>query len=122
VEARIIRMSELLGLRKWVVLEGCCPHLVREIGQYEWDEKHPGKPRDGNDHCLEAAGYATLAPVKLPDAAVVAEETPEDRAERFRQERLWGGWRKAQREAETTVAGRRYDRMLEPMVVGDYVA
>ena len=78
VGARIVRTAELIGLKKWIILDGCCPNLEREIGQYEWDDKNPGKPRDGNDHCLEAAGYAVLAPVRLPDAAAAQpEETPD---------------------------------------------
>lgn len=123
VEARIIRTAELIGLKRWVILDGCCPNLEREIGGYEWDEKHPGKPRDGNDHCLEAAGYAVLAPVKLPDAAADQPgETPEQRGERFRRERLWKGYRAEERRMEVSEQARKYDRMLERHTVEDYVA
>ena len=124
-EARIIRTAELLGLKRWVILEGCCPHLEREIGQYEWDEKHPGKPKDGNDHCLEAAGYGVLAPVSLPDSALdhAHDETPEERGERYRRERLWKGWQQENAQAEVSAEARRFDRLLEPAgVAGDYVA
>ncbi len=124
VEARIVRTAELIGLRKWVVLAGCCPNLEREIGQYEWDDKNPGKPRDGNDHCLEAAGYAVLAPVRLPDRAYEQPaETPEERGERFRSERVWKALREEAREDAVAAQAGRYDALFErPTVVREYVA
>jgi len=123
VGARIIRMSELLNLKKWKILKGRCPNLRREILQYEWDDKDPGKPKDGNDHALEAAGYAALAPVLVPEAGVGAvEETPEQRGERFRSERIWKPWFDAKKAEEQAASARRFERLYEPGVVEEYIA
>jgi len=92
ITARIIRTTELMQAKKWKILRGRCPNLKREILNYEWDEKNPGKPKDGNDHALEAAGMASLAPVSLPEASTADSipATPEALAERIRHDRVWG--------------------------------
>jgi hypothetical protein len=62
VMARIIRVTDRLGGGKLKLLRGRCPHLKAQFLQYEWDEDHPGKPRDGQqDHALESLGYNELA-------------------------------------------------------------
>lgn len=117
VDARIIRMTALMQEGKWKLFRGCCPNLRREIGEYQWDEKHPGKPKDGNDHALEGAGYATLASVERPAATGVgaeAGETPEARLQRMLRDRLWKGWvaecdRQAQRTGQHAML-----RVLDP--------
>ena len=129
VAARIIRMTELMKTGHWKILRGCCPNLRREVLEYEWDEKNPGSPRDGNDHCLEAAGYASLAPVSLPDATqAVPDEAPKDRATRIARDRLWGAYEREQRAGQRNGKVGRLESLLEPNpleetgVVADWVA
>lgn len=74
VMARIIRVTDRLGGGKLKILRGRCPHLKAQFLQYEWDEDHPGKPRDGQqDHALESLGYNELAGL----AFAVSETTPD---------------------------------------------
>jgi len=117
VTARIIRMTELLQTRKMKFMRGRVPNGKREILAYEWDEKNPGKPIDRNDHWLEAAGYASLAPVDIPEATVPDEnlgETIEQRVERMRTKLVWGEWQKERREAEDRATGRSLESIFEP--------
>lgn len=127
ITARIIRMTELMQARpisdrphptmarRWKIHRGRCPNLKREILNYEWDEKNPGKPKDGNDHALEAAGYAALAPVSLPEAstAEVLPATPEARADKIRRDRVWEQWERERRDREDQEAGRGLSAVLE---------
>jgi len=67
IQARIIRLTELMRLGKFKIVAGTCPNLEREIQAWEWDEDNPGKPRLHQEcHGLDAIGYASLAPVSLP--------------------------------------------------------
>ena len=104
ISARLIRMTSLMQENRWKVFRGRCPNLKREILAYEWDEKNPGKPKDGNDHALEAAGMASLAPVALPDAStgrVPLSEDADTLSDRILRDRVWGDWKKEQQaEAE----------------------
>ena len=63
VDARIIRKTSLMREGKWKILRRQCPWLKRQVLSNEWDEKNPGKPKDGDDHAVEASGYAELAPM-----------------------------------------------------------
>lgn len=72
IDARIIRMTQLMRDGKMKVLRGRCPNFVDEIQSWEWDEDSPGKPRPRQRcHALDAAGYATLADVRLPGSDVI---------------------------------------------------
>lgn len=102
ISARLIRMTSLMQENRWKMFRGRCPNMKREILAYEWDEKNPGNPKDGNDHALEAAGMASLAPVALPDAStgkVPESEDAQTLSDRILCDRLWGEWKK-ERKAE----------------------
>ena len=116
ISARIVRMTELLQGNKMKLLRGRVPNLKREMLSYEWDEKNPGKPRDGNDHCVEAAGNATLAPVSLPvsDSTEPEPTTAAERVAKQRRDLLWAGMRQEEREREERADGRRLENILEP--------
>lgn len=67
IQARIIRMTQMIREDKMKVLEGTCPNFEQEYVAWEWDDKHPGKPKERQRcHALDAAGYASLIPVGLP--------------------------------------------------------
>lgn len=118
--ARIIRHTELMKTGHWRILRGTCPNLRRECLSYEWDERDPGKPKDGNDHCIEAAGNAALMPVSLPDASLaVAEESPEDRGARIRRDRLWGAYERDQRAGQRSGKAARLEALLEPDLLAE---
>jgi hypothetical protein len=116
VNARIIRMTELLQTGKMKLMRGRVPNLRREILDYEWDEKAPGKPKDGNDHCLEGAGYASLAPVGLPEESAnpTPELTPEQRAEKERIDFLWADLLRERKEREDREDGNRLSDVFDP--------
>lgn len=124
-EARILRMSELLGTKKFKILRGRCPHLKRELLSYEWDEKHPGKPKDGNDHCVEAAGNATLVSVGLPDTSVATMVIrPEELKAKILHDQVWGPWERERAREEAVLSGKGLERILEPdpLTVEEWVA
>ena len=115
VIARIIRLTELMRAKKLKAFRGRVPNWRQEIGSYEWDEKNPGAPRDGNDHALEASGYLALAPVSLPPpTAEPVPRTMEQRVEAARIEALWGDLRRARQAAHQRSEGTRLGDILDP--------
>jgi type II secretory pathway component PulL len=111
VDARIIRKTALMREGKWKILRGCCPWLKRQVMENEWDEKNPGKPKDGNDHAVEASGYAELANLgaAIPlqaDLDTVPGESREVAA-------LWKDFRRTMREREEARFTRQMDRILD---------
>ena len=98
IDARIIRMTQMMKDGKWKVLRGSCPNLERELNSWDWDEKNPGKPNPKTPcHALDACGYASLIPVvqelSLPDPLSPPGENPET-------SRIWRGVRKRFHEIE----------------------
>ena len=99
IDARIIRMTQMLLGGQMKVLRGTCPNLEREINSWEWDEKNPGKPRVGQPcHALDACGYGILVPVGYE---VTDERDPlAPEGESRETQRLWKGVRKRFHEQE----------------------
>lgn len=60
----IKRTATLIAQRKILVHRANCPHLLQELAGYVWDEKALQRgveqPLKTNDHCMDAARYATL--------------------------------------------------------------
>jgi len=81
IQARIVRMTQLMREDRWKILEGTCPNLEQELVTWDWDDRNPGKPKERQRcHALDAAGYAALIPIRLPadatDPFSVAGEEP----------------------------------------------
>lgn len=117
IGARLIRMTSLMQENRWKLLRGRCPNLKRELLAYEWDEARVGKPKDGNDHALEAAGMASLAPVSLPDVSTGLAPMSEDAAslaDRILRDRLWGEWKKDRKAEQEARSGALVDDLFDP--------
>jgi hypothetical protein len=104
VDARIVRTTSLMREGKWKIVKGRCPNMQQEIGGWEWDEDHPGRPRPHQKcHALDAMGYAVLSNVSLPEAEVKDPDVLV--GETLQQERLWKGYRRRVREQEEKKEG-----------------
>ena len=69
IDAGIIRNTQMMKEKSYFILEGECPNLERELQHLEWDEKNPGKVREGqDDHSVAADRYGGLIPIQLPSA------------------------------------------------------
>ena len=101
IQARIIRLTELMRLGKFKIHRGKCPNLEREIQAWEWDEDNPGKPRLHQEcHGLDAIGYASLASVPLPTVPTPDNNTFALPGEDQRTSELWRGVREQAKIAE----------------------
>ena len=68
IDAGIIRNTMMMKEKKYFILEGECPNLERELQHLEWDEKAPGKVRDGQEeHAIAADRYGGLITIQLPE-------------------------------------------------------
>jgi hypothetical protein len=119
VDARIIKTTALMRDKQFSILRGRCPHLRAQFGSWEWDEKNPGKPRNNqDDHALEAAGYAVLAPLGVLDVMPSADP---DRVEGESREvaEHWKPMREKLRLQEESRRQNYYDRLLDEEVFAE---
>jgi hypothetical protein len=115
VDAGIIRLTALMKEGKFAILEGECPNFEKELLHLEWDDKNPGRIRDGQaDHAVSAARYGTLLPVELP-MFPMDQQIKESEAVK----RMWAEIRMNRKEKEKAKEAEKLDSKLFPNMLDE---
>jgi hypothetical protein len=59
--SEVIGQYEKVGSPRIFFLKGRCPNISRSCNNYVWDEKHPDRPKPGDDHGGDCVRYLCQA-------------------------------------------------------------